>query len=347
MKKTREECLAALRDTPPILAGQKFVVDDFRPEDALGIARLYYAVYGEGFPVDSVYDPEEMIRLNAAMELHQVVGRAENNDVVGLYAMFRNAPGRRIMEAGSWIVHPDYRTTSLALRLAKRIHLKPPERLGLHVISGQSVCDHVISQKMSVLFKAMNLGLEVEAMPPRPEGEAQWCDGRISLLDQFLVPKDRHQEVYLPERYAAFLRSLYEKHGLGRDFPVDQRPGMKETASSLLRVEQASLVRMTVTRVGEDFPLCLSAALGERPEGHVDQLVLSLAAPGGSMAVEHARKAGFFIVGLLPGWFDHDGFMMQRLACAPDWAAIHVHTDDAKALLEAVRADYETLENRG
>ena len=49
---TREETLRRLRDQPREIApGQKYVVDEFRPEDAEGIARLYHAVYGETFAV--------------------------------------------------------------------------------------------------------------------------------------------------------------------------------------------------------------------------------------------------------------------------------------------------------
>jgi len=48
MPKSREECLAALRAASHVIEpGRKFVVDDFRPGDGPGVARLYHAVYGE------------------------------------------------------------------------------------------------------------------------------------------------------------------------------------------------------------------------------------------------------------------------------------------------------------
>ncbi|NCC26454.1 MAG: hypothetical protein EOM25_14840, partial [Deltaproteobacteria bacterium] len=194
MNKSREECLALLRNDPHFIEpGQKFVVDDFRPEDAPGVAQLYYTEYGEGFPVDHVYDPEELVRLNTGPNLHQVIGRTEKGDVVGLYALFRNPPGKHIMEGGSWIVHPAYRHSSLVMRLAARIHTSPPERLNLDVMFGQTVCDHVTTQKMGLKYNSLYSALEIEAMPPRPGG-----DGRISLLDAFIVYRDRPHTVYLP-----------------------------------------------------------------------------------------------------------------------------------------------------
>ena len=64
MPKSREECLAALRAAPHVIEpNQKYVVDDFRPGDGRGVAQLYHAVYGEMFPVDYVYDPEELVRM--------------------------------------------------------------------------------------------------------------------------------------------------------------------------------------------------------------------------------------------------------------------------------------------
>ena len=173
MNETRETHLARLREEAYVIEpGQKFVVDDFRPEDALGVARLYYAIYGEMFPVDHVYDPEALARINEGDDLFQTVGRTPKGDVVGLYALFRSAPGRKIMEAGSWMVHPDYRSTSIGLRLARKIHNNPPEHLGLNVIFGQSVCDHVTTQKLARLINGHHCALEIEPMPP-PAGRGR------------------------------------------------------------------------------------------------------------------------------------------------------------------------------
>ena len=87
------------------------------------------------------------------------------SDVVGLYALFGNPPGRHIMEGGSWIVHPVYRGTTLAVRLARMIHHNPPARLELDVISGQFVCNHTKTQALGKHFGSLVCALELEAMP--------------------------------------------------------------------------------------------------------------------------------------------------------------------------------------
>jgi hypothetical protein len=37
----------------PVEPGQAFVIDDFRPEDAEGVASLFLAIYGEAYPMET------------------------------------------------------------------------------------------------------------------------------------------------------------------------------------------------------------------------------------------------------------------------------------------------------
>lgn len=346
MPKSREECLAALRDTPYVIeSGQKFVVDDFRPEDGPGVARLYHAVYGEMFPVDHVYDPDELVRLNAGPDLHQVVGRTDKGDVVGLYALFRNPPGRRIMEAGSWIVHPAYRGSSLAMRLAARIHTAPPERLDLDVIFGQAVCDHVTSQKMAIKYGCFFSALELEAMPPRPEDHEGPESGRISLLDGFIILRDRPHAVYLPRGHGDALRALYAHRDLDREFLDDPGPTdqVGSTEAVIQPMDEADLVKMTVNRIGPDFRAVLARMEQDFPERYVYQIVLPLGRPGCTAAVDAARAAGYFLGGLLPLWYDQDGMLLQKVAQAPDFSRIQLFPEEARLLLDMIRADRDSL----
>jgi len=345
VSKTREGNLARLREEAYVIEpGQKFVVDAFRPEDAPGVVRLYYAVYGEMFPVDHVYDPEELVRINGGDDLFQVVGRTEKGDVVGLYALFRSAPGRRIMEAGSWIVHPDYRGTSLGLRLIRRIHGNPPERFGLDVIFGQSVCDHVTTQKLARLINGYHNALEIEAMPPRPGEGAGY--GRISLLDGIVMLRNRPDEIHLPARYDAQLREIYGWMDLDRTFVPDSAREDDLAAETVLAVkvlDEAELAKIEVESVGAGFAGRLADALGEHPGMYVHQLMLPLWLPGCSVAVEAARREGFFFGGLLPLWFDRDALLMQKVAGTPDFSKPLVHTGQAKAVLRMIVEDWAAL----
>lgn len=340
--RTRGENLAHLREEGYVVEpGQKFVVDDFSPGDALGVARLYYRVYGEMFPVDHVYDPQELARINAGDDLYQAVGRTEKGDIVGLYALFRNPPGRKIMEAGSWIVHPDYRTTSLGLRLARKIHNNPPEHLGLDVIAGQCVCDHLTTQKLGKVIGACTCALEIEPMPPRPVAEGG-AYGRISLLDQFCILHDRPHALYLPARYADALRAICGDAGLERTF-LDDAPPQGSTVASTQLIADAGVAKLTVEAVGGDFAQCLAEMERAHPDMHAYQLFLPLWRPGCSSAVEAARGAGYCFGGLLPQWYDRDGLLLQQVAGTPDFDKIRLFSPQGRMLLDTIRADRESL----
>ncbi|WP_242012293.1 hypothetical protein [Pseudodesulfovibrio cashew] len=349
MSDTREQNLARLRKEAYVIEpGQKFVVDDFKPEDAIGVARLYYAIYGEMFPVDHVYDPDALVRINAGDDLFQAVGRTPKGDVVGLYALFRSAPGKRIMEAGSWMVHPDYRTTSVGLRLARKIHNNPPEHLGLDVIYGQSVCDHVTTQKLARLINGHHCALEMEPMPARPGEENGY--GRISLLDGFVLLNNRPDELYLPERYDAQLREIYGRLDLDRAFLPDsvseeELVASGETGLSAQPVGDAGVLRMEVQSLGAGFAERLADAEREYPDMHAYQLILPLSLPGVSVAASIAHRAGFFFGGLLPVWFDRDALLMQKVAGTPDFTKPLLHSEEAKTILEMVEADWRTLQD--
>ena len=350
MANTREQNLARLREEAYVIEpGQKFVVDEFRPEDAPGVARLYHAVYGETFPVDHIYDPDELVRVNEGDDLFQIVGRTPKGDVVGLYALFRSAPGKRIMEAGSWIVHPGYRGTSLGLRLARRLHESPPEHLGLEAIFGQSVCDHVTTQKLAQRLNGRFSALEIEPMPARPGKDAAY--GRISLLDGIVLLGNRWDEIHLPGRYGAQLRRIYGWMDLDRTLLPDQaeKEDLAATAETVLSVktlEGAGQAKIEVESIGPGFAERLADAEREHPGMDTYQLILPLWRPGCSLAVEAARDSGFFFAGLLPLWFDRDALLLQKLAKTPDFSKPLLHTEEARALLEMVEADWRALRDR-
>ncbi|WP_430734716.1 hypothetical protein [Halodesulfovibrio aestuarii] len=351
VKASREQNLARLREEAYVIEpGQKVEVDFFRPEDALGVARLYYAVYGEMFPVDHVYDPEELVRINESDDMFQVVGRTSKGDVAGLYALFKSAPSTKILEGGSWIVHPDYRGTSLGLRLVSKSHNNPPEHLGLEGLFGQSVCDHLISQKLCQRFKARVCALEIEPMPSRPGEAGEY--GRISLLDSLIVLQNLPDEVYLPERYDAQLRELYGWTGLDRSLLKDTM-GEKEialTGKSVLSsnsLAEAGLLKIEVESVGDGFAERLVEVLREHQGMSIYQLVIPLWRNGCSVAVEAARREGFFFGGVLPLWFDRDALLLQRVTETPNFGKLCILQEESKALLKMVEADWKILHNEG
>ncbi|BBO91339.1 MFS transporter [Desulfosarcina ovata] len=75
--------------------GQSWDVFRFEPKDANGVARLFRAVYGDGYPVRTYVEPDLLIRENAAMRVVSSVVRTPGGDIDGkMPADAGNHPGR-------------------------------------------------------------------------------------------------------------------------------------------------------------------------------------------------------------------------------------------------------------
>lgn len=337
--KTRQECLDWLRSNPKSIApGQDVTVDFFQPDDAEGVARLYYAIYADTFAIDYVYDPERIREANQGPDLHHVVARTSAGEVVGVSALFRVPPGKGILEAGGLMLLPEYRLGTLIFRLIDLTQQTARDRLHLNAMFGQSVTDHLTTQKINARYGYRGLALEMESMPARPEGGG----GRISLLNEFLVLNDIAHPVYLPEAYAPLLREMYGDLGLKREF-LDGAEPKGNTAWELTEMPAASLAKMLVTEIGTDFPDVLRKLAAEHLELHALHLQLPLTHCALPWAVELAREHGFCLGGLLPLWTDRDVLLLQKLAQRPDFSAPALLTDEAQGLLEQIRLDWESV----
>lgn len=337
--KTRQECLDWLRSNAKIIApGQDVTVDFFQPDDAEGVALLYYAIYGDTFAIDYVYDPERIREANQGPDLHHFVARTSAGEVVGASALFRVPPGKGILEAGGLMLLPEYRLGTLIFRLIDLTQQTARDRLHLNAVFGQSVTDHLTTQKINARYGYRGLALEMESMPARPEGGG----GRISLLNEFLVLNDIAHPVYLPEAYAPLLREMYVDLGLGREF-LDGAEPKGNTAWELTEMPAASLAKLLVTEIGADFPDVLRKLAAEHLELHALHLQLPLTHCALPWAVEHARAQRFCLGGLLPLWTNRDVLLLQKLAKRPDFTAPVLLSEEAQGLLEQIRLDWESV----
>ena len=81
---TRSEAIARLKEQlPRIEPDQEFTVGMMLPDDAPGVAHLFYAVYGEEYPLELYYIPERLIEENRRGNLHTVAARTGKGDIFG------------------------------------------------------------------------------------------------------------------------------------------------------------------------------------------------------------------------------------------------------------------------
>jgi len=337
---SRETLIARLREARrEIEPDQEVEVGLFRPEDALGVSLAYLEVYGDAFPIEHVYDPDEVVRRNATDDQYTIVARTGRGEVVGLAGLFRHAPNPDVYEAGQLMVIKAYRNSHVGQAIAHETMGVQRRALELPVVFGEAVCNHPASQRLAFAEGLDCTGLEVECMPAKTYEVEGGVSRNVSLLLFFSTLRPSPCAVRAPEPYGGILRELWDRFGLVRD-PLDAQPLAGDTQWSEFLLPEAGLCRLTVPRAGAD--LAAVAAGAEERAGTV-QVFLSLGDPAVDQAVALLREQGYFFGGLLPHWFGPDGVVMQKTPREPDWEGIVLYGKRAKAMRDFVRTDRESV----
>jgi GNAT superfamily N-acetyltransferase len=343
----REELIRRLQETwREIEPGQDVTVGPFRPEDALGVALAYYETYGGSFPLEHVYDPEEILRRNATDDQHTVVARTPRGEVVGLAGLFRHAPNPGLYEAGQLMVLPGYRRGKVAASLQREVFDRLRPRLGLPAFFLEATGNHTASQHLAHSDGLVFTGLEVECMPSLAYAKEGGARRNVSLFLMFKVFERSSCAVCLPEAYREFCEARYAELALPRvASPAAELSG--ETRADRFSLPESGLLRLNVHRPGKDFAGVVAAAEAQAGNTGTVQAFLNLGDAATPRAVDVLRGRGYFLVGLLPYWFGPDGLAMQKIPREPDWDAIQVCGPEAEAVRRVVREDFERVRAPG
>jgi hypothetical protein len=335
----REAIQRILERTQPIEPGQKDEIDLLRSEDAWGLARLFYEVYGDSYPQDAYYVPELLLAEIASGRLHCVVARAENGDIVGHMGMFSFAPFAQLYEIGVGLVAPSYRIFSnLALRLGDFITNELTSRIPLQALFSEAVCAHKTIQKLALRMGHAPVGLELDLISG---GHYSATDqDRTSCLLTFKSFKDYGRRIHIPDAYERHARFVYEALPLRREFApaVETAPDGKSRCMETLS-EGAGLARCSVLSLAQDFGACLMDFEDRTRDYAVRQIYLNLDEPQAGLGAKLLREHGYFFCGFLPRWFDGDALIMQKLAAPTNYVSIKLVEKRAKRILELVRED--------
>jgi hypothetical protein len=333
-------------DVPEIEAGQCWEIDLFRPEDGEGVAGLFLTVYGEGYPIRTYLDPDRLREENASGRTISSVARTPRGDVVAHNALFRSAPFEGIYETGAGLVHPLYRGgKGLFTGVIAHGLTKAAPAFGLSGVYGESVCNHVFSQKACRSLGMTTHALEVDLMPAEAYVKEMAATGRVASLIEFISVKPRPQEVFIPAPYKDAFRFLYE--GLGEERSLREAgaplPSGRSSEVSGRYFDFAGVARIAVRSAGEDLPARMEAEESEMAAkgARILQAWLNLGEPWVGEAAGLLRSRGYFLGGLLPRWFDTDGMLMQKMDHRPHWEEIQLEFDRAKRITAAVRTDWE------
>jgi len=318
--------------------------EPFQPDDAEQVTRLFIEVYGDAYPIRRVYDPQQLIEAANSDSYLPFVARSETGQVISYAALCRSAPYKGIYELVQGIVSSDFRGGGVGRAMFEHVERLLTTLPDAETYFGESVCNHLHTQKACAHIKSIDTALELDLMPGEIYARDTPDTGRIAVLDSFRSFVSKPHQVYVPQRYEEIIRYLYDGFDDQRALSVStvKIPAGQRTTLSVKWHREIGLVRLAVTEAGEDFTQQLDAVLEEcaGQEVQVIQLWLKSSLPWTGDAVEQVRERGFFFGGIFPRWFDDDGIMLQKIAGRPHWEGIHLHSDRALKIRDVVYADW-------
>ncbi len=326
--------------------GQQYEFDLFRPEDAEGVANLFLSVYGEGYPIRTFVEPQELIEENGAGRTLSSVARTPKGEIVGHNALFVSSPNPKIYESGAGAVHAAYRGgagifTGLILHGVQKV----APLYGVEAIHGEEVCNHVFTQKTALKLGWREFALEVDLMPAAAYVKERSAEGRVASLVNYRAVVSSGHDAYLPEQYVQQMRWLYERLDDPRTL-FEEREGIPSDVATDIKpqiFDFAQIARLAVWETGRDFDARMERLEDELRARNIwlIQAWVNLNRPWVNRAVEVLRERGYFFGGLLPRWFDGDGMLMQKIAGRPSWEGIVIAFDHSARIVEMVRQDWE------
>ena len=324
---------------------QAYVIDRFRPEDAYGVARCFYAVYGDAYSLDTVYSPDALMQANAAGRLYSIVARSSRGDVLGHCALYPAPQCSSLYEEGMLVVVPAYRNGAIAKQLVRYgLEVLAPQ-VPAQEVFGKAVCNHTISQKIGADCGFLETALELDYIPEEAYKKEQSAMGPVSALWMFRCYRDRLHEVFFPETYEEVLGFIYSGLFSRRSFTKTSAAASLPPASRVQQrlFGQKKVARFCVEQIGSDFDIAIeSLEQTVRGQGStIMQVYLPLAAAPAAAAIESLRLKGYFLGGVLPRWFGGDGLMMQKLDTRPHFDAIRLYSQRAEKLLDFIRRDWK------
>lgn len=340
----RSEALKLLAQERRVVpAGEKYTVGHFEPADAPGVTRLFYAVYGDGYHIDTFYIPEKLVAENRCGNIHSAVARLASGDVVSHIACYRSSSTNpHLYEFGLGLTLPAYRGSMAFFRLSKLV-LELARKNGIDAFYGETVCNHLITQKLSAVMKYLETALEPALMPARAYEMEHSADGRVGCLLYFDVDRDSNRKLHVPAAYQNELAFLLEGLNLDRELVFSAAPTGGQADIEVTRFEFAGVARCTITSPGADLPARLAELERElRAEGYVlIQFFIDLGKAWSGGVVEQLRAQGYYLGGLLPVWFGDDGLLMQKHFVDPEFDGLKILTDRGRSLVEMVKRDWE------
>lgn len=336
--------LERVAEDAPLAPEQDYTIRRFRPEDAAGISRCIYRVYGNTYLHEDAYYPDRIVQHNASGEWASIVAESASGEIVGHYALERPKLAL-VAERGIAVVSPEHRGRDLMGRM--RIALEDEaRRLGLIGVFSYAVTKHVFSQRVNESFGSDVCGIALGGGTSHQvfrriasEDEPQ----RVSWVFYFTYVKRPERSVaYAPEGHRSILEPIYARLELPVEFREGARPeGDSELEVSYSHSTDSGIIR--VLQVGEDTGAEIRRARRDLcgvAGAEVIYLELPLAQPGTSELCRQAEEDGFFFSALAPSLLpDGDALVLQFLNVPLDTDELKIASPIAQELLRYIERE--------
>lgn len=333
MSMTRAEAIARLSRLPdPVEPGRIYEVGNFTPEDAEGVASLFFRVYGEAYPIDLYYIPARIREACASGELRPAVARLKNGEVVGFTALYRSSsPFPGLLEFGLGLVHPAYRGSFVLYHLSTTIMDMLRDMPHVEAVFGEAVCDTVIMQHTISLLGFRETGIELGLMPAKAPGK-----DRTSCLVMFLGIRDHRRRLHHPAGLTEQITWIAAQSGLDRELSavVDWRPA-EDTRIEAQAFPAAGVMRANVFCLGPGWETEFLKLEDQATASGCTlmQLFLNTGNPSTVEMVPFLLRRGYVFGGLIPRWFDDDALLMQKRSFSIEVDGIALYSDKARHIL--------------
>jgi hypothetical protein len=322
-------------------------VEPFRPGDAEKVSRLFLEVYGDAYPIKTVYEPGKLIAAVEGGHYFPFIVRGDADRIVAYGALYRSAPHAGIYEFGQGIVSSQVRGGGIGRLLFEFVAEYIQTLPGSETYFGEAVCNHAHTQKAGAMIRTIETGMEIDLMPAGIYRHDPTVTGRVAVVDMFrsFVPKPH--TVHVPEVYEDILRYIYNGFDDRRRILLSTAglPSAGSTEMSVKVFDFAAVARILVTSSGPDFEQVLAVKEESllKQNMKVIQVWLNASWPWVGAAAEILRKRGYFLGGAFPRWFDVDGLLLQKVVGQPNWEGIHCYSERTETICRAVRDDWEAL----
>jgi serine/threonine-protein kinase RsbW len=324
------------------------------PEDAIGVARCTYAVYGYTLPDDYLYFPDRIREMLHGGLLEVVVGVAADGEIVSCLTCEVDHPGAPVGYLGEGLVDPRFRHHGLLEQMLRFMCQRAVER-GLLGLYAEAVTVHPYSQKSNLALGFTEVGIQLADEAPTVDFkqiDSRAPAGRTATVLHFLrTSEGPRRTVYPPERHRAMLERIYA-HGrferrLTEPAAARSRSAAPPAASgpppaAQLKVDvfpEWSEAAIRVTAYGSGLVDLLRSRLRQLELRRIDWIGLDLPLSHPEVAeVAPALEAlGFFFAGVVPDLVDDDVLRLQYLnEIEADVASAQIASDFGKELFAYV-----------